>query len=313
MSKLKQGPKGQSKILKISSPLYYCTHCKKIIPFVEALLFVEEGSPRGFCTERCIEKYYAPMVEHFQKIETELRLHNGLEHEECLKLVHSPSHIEACMQTPGEIWRLENELKEEIFTFIFHTNDKNNSSIILLCTVFDYRPSFIFLLTATSNANLLKEFQIGEKVADVATFISSSQGAAQTGGVENGPSDALDFIRSNLLAELVERHTKADIPIESYVLYEDLLEESMNNPDEVCQFTGPHGEELIVHIKAHEKGGISFYYYVICVGGIFLKKILPKQQIDENQVIPLLAFPSLNGEVYKYYKRGKQILGGLKN
>ena len=313
MSKNKSNPKSQGAVLKISSPLYYCAHCKKVIPFVESLLFVEEGAPRGFCTERCIEKYYAPIVEHYQKIENELRTHNGLEHEECSKLIHSPKHIESCMQSPHEIWKLENDLKEEIFSFIFYNNDKSNSAIILLCTVFDYRPSFIFILTATSNTHFLKEFQFGEKIPDVSVFLNSSQGANQSTSVEMASTDALDFIRSNLLAELMELHTKTDIPIESYILYDDLLEDSMADPDEVCHFLGPHGEDLIVHIKAHEKSGVSFYYYVICVGGIFLKKILPKEKIDEDQVIPLLAFPSLDGEIYKHYKKGKQILGGLKN
>ena len=125
--------------------------------------------------------------------------------------------------------------------------------------------------------------------------------------------ESLDFIRSNLLAELMERHSPQDIAIEDFIHYEDLMEMTLNSPDEICHLNGPNGEDLVVHILAQERDGVSFFYYVICDGAPFLKKILPKEQIDENQVIPLLAFPSIDGEIYKYYRRGRQIMGGPRN
>lgn len=284
---------------------------------MESMLFVEEGTPRGFCNEGCIEKYYAPLVEHYQKIENDLRKHLGIEHEECLKLIHSSDHINSCMNHPHEIWRKENELKEEIYSFIYFLGDKNNSAMAILCTVFDFRPSFVFLLSVSSNLSFLKEFQIGEKISDPLLFLSNNKNKTEQGN-DKGLSDqnkkeilsTLDYIRSSLLADLIALHSKADIPIENYIYYDDYLEETMIDPDEVYSFNGPNKEDLIIHLKAYQRDNISFYYFVICFNANFLQNNEGK---EEQQVIPLLAFPSLDGEIYKHYRQGKQILGSLKN
>jgi len=59
--------------LSKTEPIYFCNQCKKIITALEDLLFVEDGVSRGFCSEKCIEQFFMPIVQYFEKMEKNLR------------------------------------------------------------------------------------------------------------------------------------------------------------------------------------------------------------------------------------------------
>ena len=60
------------RFLKINQPIYYCNHCKKIFSKLDDLLFVEDGTSKGFCSEYCIESFYTPIIVHYEEREKEL-------------------------------------------------------------------------------------------------------------------------------------------------------------------------------------------------------------------------------------------------
>ena len=53
--------------------VYFCSNCRKSVPSLSNLYFIEENSHKGFCSELCIEKYYLPIVEYFEKIDADLK------------------------------------------------------------------------------------------------------------------------------------------------------------------------------------------------------------------------------------------------
>ncbi len=274
----------------INSPLYHCNHCKKIIPHIESLLFVETGSPRGFCSEGCIEKYYVPLAQHYAQAEQALRAHHGAAHEECLKHTNGPRFIDQLLTEPNEIWRLENGLKEEIFAFIRHMGQVKGTgegpfSMIGLCTVFSGRPSFILLITATSHPQVLKEFQIGEKISDPRGFLKAGQEEGPAPKAQSATA-GVEHKKSVLLAELLERHSPADIPMDDYPMYDQFMDLTLDSPDEVYSFKAADGDMLFTYIKAHSRGGVPFYYFVVCLG--------TGPQDDESMgAIPILGFRSI--------------------
>ena len=71
--------------------VYICNQCKKLISDIEELLFVEENSPRGFCSEKCIEGFYTPLFNHFENAVKKYREELKLEDEECLELLRTQS------------------------------------------------------------------------------------------------------------------------------------------------------------------------------------------------------------------------------
>ena len=58
--------------MSLKKPLFYCQNCKKITTHLESLLFVEDQSPRGFCSEKCIEQNYQHLVDYFDQWEKKL-------------------------------------------------------------------------------------------------------------------------------------------------------------------------------------------------------------------------------------------------
>ena len=107
-------------------------------------------------------------MKHYEEMENGLRSSFGLEDEECLQAINNPEYIESTLGNPAEIWRMRNELHEECYVFISHySNNDGDFSVAILCLIFDYVPSFIFLSTATRDRRLLEELRAGELVEDV--------------------------------------------------------------------------------------------------------------------------------------------------
>lgn len=289
---------------------YFCSHCKKIVDHLDALYFVEEGSGRGFCSEDCIESFFIPIIKHFEDVERGLRQKYDLTNEEVPDILQNTKYLETLMRAPQEVWRLENDLKEEIFTFIGHFDDGSDRPVhvMILCFVFNFQPSFIFLATVTKDDRLLKEFQIGSQVENVTPYVHNDEVPLGLGeGFDESILAIIDNKKSILLGKLLEHRSENDIPFEEFHLYEEYFKQTMEDPDEIYCDRDDDEDDLYTYIKAHEKDGTSFYCFVICM-------LFETGQANlEKTWLPILAFPSLDGELYKQYCTGKEVKGGLKS
>ena len=52
---------------------------------------------------------------------------------------------------------------------------------------------------------------------------------------------------------------------------------------------------------------IGIYYFVICLN------IGPSIEAQEDTILPILGFPSLDGRTYNSYRKGRLISGNLKS
>lgn len=304
-------------------PVYHCSQCKKITHELGELLFVEEGVQRGFCSEGCIETYFGPIIEHYEKQEKQIRKRAGLEDEPCLKYVGQPSYMEMTLSRPKQIWRLENELKEEVFAFISEFKERETQFqktfyFIILCTVFDRRPAFIFSVTTTKDLKVLKAYQIGEPIQDPTSFLKplDTGGLAEEGS--SSPTDVhpeaiqgLEQKKGQILAQQLELRSEADIPFDQFNLYDQFFDPTIEDPDEVYRWHDDSGDVLMTYIKAHNQGQTSFFYFVIML------RIDPKWVVQPEQnkevLVPVLSFPSVDGEISDFYRKGDLLAGVTKN
>lgn len=297
------------------SPIYHCSECKKIIEDIEQLLFVEENSNKGFCSESCIEKYYASLIDYFELQEKKVRKKHGLNDEPCLVYVGKQSYMESVLSRPKQIWKMTNDLGEEFYSFIGEfkeakTNFQNTFYLIIVCSVYDARASFIFSATATKDRNILKEFQFGEAIADPKAFVAETPDISEKTTALDVAPEAMEFLeskKSSYLAQLLEERSVADIPFEKFPLYEDFFDLTLENPDEVYHTKDSEGDEIYTYIKAHEQSGVSFYYFILLV------KIDRRWSPEEDMLLPIVSFPTVDGEIYNKYKEGEQLSGALKN
>ncbi|EQC49332.1 hypothetical protein M899_1651 [Bacteriovorax sp. BSW11_IV] len=292
---------------RLDTPIYHCHHCKKILKEIGDLLFVESNSNRSFCSEKCIEKYFAPISEHYQKIVSTLRKDLHLENELVLSFSDDVHFMNKTCSRPDEIWRLDNKLGDEVFTLITkHTNDVGDFYHIVMCTLFDKSPAYIFMAQATSSEHLVTQFRIGSKIENVEEYLASNAQEVDLSdyGVDEEMLNELDVKKSSMLAELMVMQLPSDIQFEQFHLYEEYFEPTLSNPDQVYRFKDNDGDTMFSHIKAHEKNGISFYYIIVLLG-------FKRNDGAGDSLLPVMSFPTLDGQVCQKYRRGELIRGNM--
>tara|TARA_R100000656_G_C3946403_1_gene127606 strand:+ start:27 stop:914 length:888 start_codon:yes stop_codon:yes gene_type:complete len=295
----------------LNRTVYFCNHCKKALHDIEELLFVEEGSPRGFCGEKCIEQYYAPIVAWYENRERETRSLLDIANEDCKTMISDANVMDKALSRPDEIWRWQNEIGEDLFVFIKNFAIERPFYAVIMCHLFERQPSFILLASATRSEEFINQFRSGERIVDPDEFISRDDlpaGAIDL-EVEQEALSAIEAKKSAFLARLLQDRTAADIPFEQFDLYEKYFKTTLEDPDEIYTDEDDDGDQLFTYIKAYQHNNISFYYFIICVE--FEKE--SDGEAETRKIIPLMAFPTLDGELYHLYRGGKLVSGSLKN
>lgn len=301
----------------MTKKVYFCTNCRKKVEKVQQLLFVEE-SKRGFCSETCIVEFFSPYMEAFDHEELEFRHMLGLPSSEVgAEIFQNRELFDKVLYSADEIWYEKNEINEEFFTHILKTGEDKDQYYIIVCTYFEGEPSFVFFKTVTRNTKLVdmyrKNKRLDDKVSNVKTkeetTIEMTQEEEELMDEINLPAELvedLELKKSEYLAQLIERRNDSDIPIEEYPNYDQFLSLTLEDPDEEYSDTDDNGDKVMIFIKSFQMNGNSFFYIATCLG-------LELPNITETVMIPILSFPSVDTELYKYYAVGHKKNGKLKN
>lgn len=290
---------------------YFCGQCKKTFAQLEDLLFVENDGQVGFCSEACIEKFYTPWVDHFEGLEKAWREANHLGDEDILEVVGHPVFMDQLLRRPSEVHVKVFEGGDHIYSFITRIKDDKYGefSMMCLCLTYDNQPSFIISASATREDKLLDQYRWGEKAKDPKQFHSTAEKkeGQSTIEIDEATLQEVEQKKSTYLAQLLEERSPADIPVESFSLYESYFEPTMMDPDEIFSRKDEEGDIIYTYIKAHDREGVSFYYFIVC--------LRLKKGFEENKdaLVPIISFPSVDGDIYRTYREGDLISGNLKN
>ncbi len=306
--------------MKFNRPLYYCSECKLIVPSLDKLLFIEDNSSKGFCSEACIEDFYFPIIRHFEQLETNLRSDLSLltEKIQIAKEVgkevgkedgkedgKEETHlVDEVLASPSEVWSVKNELNEEIFTYIKHFQ---YFSSVVICTVYKGEGSFIFLNTKTKSREFLEAIRKGSSRNET-PFSGQDQDQDQDMDEDDfNFMQLLESKKSKLLADLLVKRKDNDISFEEFTEYEFCFQDCLETPDEVFESKDNEGDLNYIYIKSFIKGTDNIFYIISC-----LKR---KDGEDENSVsvFPVLAFPTNDVDLYSEWRTGKKITGLIKN
>jgi hypothetical protein len=162
------------------------------------------------------------------------------------------------------------------------------------------------LVSATKNVDFLNEFKIGKELDNLEDFLLASSSSGQEMGLAPEVSEAIESKKSSFLASLLKERSIKDIPYEDFYDYDKFMVTTLEGPDEVYTEKDGEGDDLFTYIKAHEKDGISFYYFVICLS-------IESSREEEDTILPILGFPSLDGKTYKNFRKGRLVSGNLKS
>ena len=292
--------------------------CKKQIETVDKVLFIEDVSNRGFCSEKCIMDFYRPYIAFFQQEERQMRKTLSLptSDSEIIALGVSEKqqerYLENGLYSPSEVWLDTSELQEKYYTHILRIENADSITplfLIIICSYFESSPSFIFHKTFTQSNELLKLYRTGDKVdLQLLENVDYEQGQGDEQEVEL-PAEVIEQMelkKSQLLAQLLAAKNPSDIDFEEFIDYEKFLTSTLENPDEVYERLDDEGELMATFIKSFKEAEFCFYYVAIC-----WKCNLEK--VSEQVLVPILSFPSTDNELYQEYAVGDKIVGQVKN
>jgi hypothetical protein len=319
------------------SVIYFCSHCKRIDHSIEEFLFVEEVPGRYFCSEHCIESHYEHLVEYFKNESDQFRLELKSQEDSIQSYLEDVEVMNSLLNGPDELWCETNKIGEKYFTFFKKFElEEDNFTGIGICYIYDSVPSFVLFATMTNNDEMIQRYRRGELIEDPSQVINC-EGAKRTGEQseeEESFIKELEGHRSELIADLLERRLPTDIPFEKFGLYESYINETLELPDQVYKTKQLLDLEMFIYTKAFDIDGVSFYYLVICLsaeddGNVILSSEKEEdtsedassedsEKLDEDEenlmhVLPILAFPTVDGALFKHYTEGSLIQGDLKN
>ncbi len=287
---------------KILNPVFLCTECKSIHHSLDEMYFVEENSSKGFCSENCIETFYRPLLEYYEKIEFDFRKELNLLDEIVLFGLSDEELMSRLIQAPDEIYKYTNPLGEELYTYIKLIN---KGYFTVLCTSFKNEPSYIFLTIKTISKELLDRFKIGEKLLLEDRF------------KEHNLEEIIENKKSEILANLITLNNSTDIQIEDYYHYDHFFEPTLQDADEIYEFKDQHGDVLLSYIKTFEYNQKALFFIVVCIKSdskSFSGQLNELDQIENQMTIfPVIGFPTQSSEIYGQFKKGRLLSGKISN
>ncbi|MBY0416287.1 MAG: hypothetical protein K2Q18_19085 [Bdellovibrionales bacterium] len=297
--------------MSLKRPFYFCCECKKILADLDDLLFIDETSSKGFCSEDCIEDFHFPIIKYYEVLEAAYRSKYGLQDEGIV----DPKLIDQTIESPSEVYKMTNELNDTFYHFI---KAFPGFSVIVVTSIYRKEASFVFLSLTSKSSELIEEFRFGEKVlgfgddlleqvlgSDASAYEIESESASEYSEAETEEGmifiQLLESKKSKLLADILMLRQESDIPFEDYSGYESCFQETLDFPDEVFEKKDNEGDIIFSYIKSFS----NLTYIVAC-----LKR---DDGQDNVSVYPILGLPTTDMKMCQEFRGGIRLSGPLKN
>lgn len=294
---------------------YFCTCCSEKVVNIDQAFVLDEKSSKYFCSEECIVAFHRPYIEFFQSQEDLWRKKFQCVDEKVLLSQKEQQYwIDLNLKQPDEIWLLEDAVGSEYFCLIKRCGVSLDSTyVIVLCHLFNLKPSFVLHHTFTKNLKFLEKYRWGR------SFGKGDLQQKQRNPEDNSSQDVvlskdlmqeIELLRSQLLSELILMRTDNDIPLEGFSAYEKYMEKTIDRPDETFEFKTKDGHMLLVNISDQQEKSKTIYYFVVSMK--LTPDVMAKHAhlvdgvgaTDRPMIVPVLAFPSIDSHIYQFYKRG---------
>lgn len=294
---------------------YFCTCCSEKVANIDQAFVLDEKSSKYFCSEACIVAFHQPYIQFFQNQEDHWRAEFKCESEKILLSTKEQQYwLDLNLKQPDEVWLLEDAVGSEYFCMIKRCGVSVDSTYVIVIThLFNLKPSFVFHHTFTKNLKFLEKFRWGKSFGkgDLSDMKRSpKEESSEDVVLSKDLMQEIELLRSQLLSELILMRTDHDIPLEGFSAYEKYMEKTIDKPDETFEFKTKDGHMLLVNISDQQEKSKTIYYFVVSM------KLTPDLMAkhahlmnsngvaDRPMIIPVLAFPSVDSDIYQFYKRG---------
>lgn len=292
-----------SDVSAISVSQEHCTSCGKGLKGEDRALFVEEEVGRVFCSEDCITQHFQPEIDLIEKEYFKFRPKDDLTPEEREQYAHLRW---VTIQEPDEVWKEKRPSGDYRHTLISQFKPGAKPIwCICICLFLRGDPSFLYMAFPTRSKALVDRFRKGKKInwAKGESTSSSGEGAPLELEAEGDRTDGLadGWSQSETVrAEIHKTRSSNDIPEEEYGLYENLLEKTLESPDELWVMESkddgePDRYQFIKHFPDEDNGPV--YYIVIA------------QESEQTEHLEVIGqVPTRDEKVANQYRKGRQEL-----
>ncbi len=256
----------------------------------ESQIVIDESRGWVFSDESEVVEHFKPQIEQLEKEYHELRSETDIELD---NIEHLDEHLADLLQDPDEVWLADDVLEGMplgIFIGYYEAEDLDISFYYLTLTYFiDNIPRFVFLHFATSDLNLVKEYQRGVRIYDRnEQAIQSDEEAVDA--LTEGDELAVGLYRAMLMLR-----TQSDIPESEFGEYLKFREETIEEPDEIWRKIDSEGRVLVSFLKSIEDSG-DIKYIVVTT----------EDEASESQYL-LFSFPTKDPNLVDRYKQGESL------
>lgn len=293
-------PKSADRALRDVSALgvspEHCTACGKGLKGEDRALFVEEEVGRIFCSEECITNHFQAEIDAIEKEYFKYRPKDDLTPEEREQFAHLRW---ITIQEPDEIWQEKRKDGDHRYTLISQFKPGTKSVwCVCICLFLRGEPSFLYMAFPTKSKTLVERFRKGEQVEwDTAGTEAMKEGedGEATDGLAAGWSQS-----ETIRAEIHTTRDASDIPAEEFGLYENLLEKTLEAPDELWVVESPDDGEpdryhFIRYFPDEETGPVHY--------------IVVAQESEQSEQLEVIEqIPTRNREVASQFRKGRQEL-----
>lgn len=253
-------------------------------------IIIDESRGWIFDNENEVVEHFKKQIEMLEKEYHEWRSETDIDLDEIEDI---DEHLTELLQEPDEVWLSTDTLEGmSLGTFIGHFEAEEqeiNFYYITLTYFVDNIPRFVFLHFATTDLNLVKKYQRGEKIYD-----QNSQ-AIQS---DEETVDALtegDELAVGLYRAMLKLRNQTDIPETEFSNYIKHREETIEDPDEIWRKIDSEGRVLVSFVKSIEDGGDVKYIVVTT-----------EDEASESQYL-LFSFPTKDQNLVDRYKQGESL------
>ena len=253
-------------------------------------IIIDEGRGLIFDDENDVVAHFKEQIDALEKEYHEWRPETDIDLDEIEDL---DRHLTELLQEPDEVWLSKDALKGiSLGTFVgyFEAEEEDISFYYITLTYFvDNIPRFVFLHFATTDLNLVKKYQRGEKIYD-----------RNNPGIQSDEEavDALtegDELAVGLYGAMLKLRNKTDIPEDEFQSYIKHREETIEEPDEIWRKIDSEGRVLVSFVKSIEDGG-DLKYIVVTT----------EDEASESQYL-LFSFPTKDPNLVDRYKQGESV------
>jgi hypothetical protein len=253
-------------------------------------IIIDESRGLIFDSEDDVIEHFRSEIETLEKEYHEWRSETDIDLDNIEDL---DQHLTELLQDPDEVWLTHDALSGiPLGTFIgyYEAEDHDINFYYITLTYFtDNIPRFVFLHFATTDLNLIKKYQRGEKIYDRNNQTIQSDEEAVDALTEG------DELAVGLYRAMLKLRNPTDIPESEFHSYLKYREETIEDPDEIWRKIDTEGRVLVSFLKSIEDSGDVKYIVVTT-----------EDAATESHYL-LFSFPTKDPNLIDRYKQGEPL------